>query len=141
MPNPNPSPSNRFKKRGEDPEFDKKRDATLKKNRDEGKTRKINRTKLWAETANKYLAQNEEAGLDILNQLDDLLKKDIADRTRMDILKMKAEILGIKAPAAAVQEEERDTESKDVSDVARRLGEMGVEISGLADSGSDGEGK
>ena len=126
-----------FPKRGEDPEFDKKRDATLKRNRELGLAKKVNRTKLWQDTINKTLAEHPTLGNDMVNNLIEIMNKTESERTKMDCIKMLAEMTGIKAPAAAVQEDEQEQESKNVKATTDRLGELGVEVSGLP--GTDGE--
>ena len=137
MANPHPNLATRFKPRGEDPEFDKKRDATLKANRDAGIAKKVNRTKLWQDTMNKTLAENPELGSDLVNHLISIMNKTESERTKLDCIKMLAEMTGIKAPAAAVQEEEQEEGTRDVNDTTKRLSELGVTVSGLAGNGGE----
>ena len=130
-------PNGRFPKRGEDPEFDKLRDAQAKKNRDEGVAVKVNRTKLWRDTMNKTLAENPELGTDLINRLIKIMNNTESERTQMECIKMLSEMTGIKAPAAAVQEEIQEEGTRDVNEAAKRLGELGVTVSGLDRTGGE----
>ena len=133
MANRNPNLATRFPKRGEDPEFDKKRDETLKKNRDAGIAKKVNRTKLWEDTMNKTLAEHPELGNELIHHLMDIMNKTESERTKLDCIKMLAEMTGIKAPAAAVQEDTLEDETKDVSEAVDALKELGVATIGDED--------
>ena len=120
-----------FTPRGVDPEFDKKRDETLRKNREAGIAKKVNRTKLWQDTINKTLAEHPQLGTELINNLIGIMNKTESEKTKLDCIKMLAEMTGIKAPAAAVQEDEQEEKNQDVQSTADRLGELGVEISGI----------
>ena len=132
-----PGPGRPWPKRGEDPEFDKKRDAVLKDNRDRGVAKKVNRTKLWQETINKTLAEHPTLGTELVNNLIEIMNKTESEKTKLETIKMLAEMTGIKAPAAAVQEDVQEEVNRDVNETAKKLGDLGVVISDIP--GTQGE--
>ena len=126
-----------FPPRGADPEFDKKRDATLKKNRDSGIAKAVNRTKLWQDTMNTVLAENPELGTELVKNLINIMETTESEKTKLETIKMLAEMTGVKAPAASVQEPDKDEEVKDVETSVDRLKELGISVTGVPGTKGD----
>lgn len=126
-----------FPKKGEDPEFDKKRaehNAQISHLGVERRQRlsKYKRKDYWEDQMEKYLEKdgNENAGVDILMEIDGIIQRTESDNTRKELLKLKVQMLGLTAPPTPVEKEEEKTDEESIDEIRARLAQMGLDVTG-----------
>lgn len=132
-----------FPKKGVDPELDAKRDAAREAAYENGSREKgamankemakYRRKSYWNDQVMKYLSKdgNENAGLDILNEIDRILQSTSSDNTRKELIKIKSQILGFSAPAISVEADEPEDKQEGVQASLDKLAALGFDTSSV----------
>ena len=128
-----------FPKKGVDSEFDKARAEhnkriSAKGNARRGQMKQYKRKAYWEDQVASYLSKegNENAGVDILMEIDRLIQNTQSENTRKELIKIKVGMLGLNAGAMKVEEEAVESKKESAEEHLETLKRLGIDVSAIS---------
>ena len=88
----------------------------------------------WEDQVASYLSKegNENAGVDILMEIDRLIQNTQSENTRKELIKIKVGMLGLNAGAMKVEEEAVESKKESAEEHLETLKRLGIDVSAIS---------